>query len=63
MFVHHCTQCHKRQLIFPSLITAVAPGADDVPVATFTCWCGAEQTAPYGLAPAAAESAGHTLAA
>ena len=50
MFTHTCTVCQKRQLIFPSQITAVADSGQGV-VATFTCWCGAEQTAPYGLAP------------
>lgn len=55
MFTHTCTVCEKRQLIFPSQITAVT-GSDQGPVATFTCWCGAEQTAPYGVAPAAEKS-------
>lgn len=50
MFVHHCTSCAKRQLIFPSQVTAVA-GADRGVRMTFTCWCGAEQTAVTELVP------------
>ncbi|MDN4171902.1 hypothetical protein QWY28_02995 [Nocardioides sp. SOB77] len=51
MFTHVCTACAKRQLIFPSQVTAVAE-SERGPVATFTCWCGAEQSALYTLAPA-----------
>ncbi|MEO9322758.1 hypothetical protein ABFT23_04655 [Nocardioides sp. C4-1] len=43
MFVHHCTACSRRQLIFPSLVTGVVPSGDGL-VLAFTCWCGAEQT-------------------
>ncbi len=53
MFLHLCSACHRRQLIFPSQVTAVAAGAGG-PVASFTCWCGAEQSAPYSLAPSPA---------
>ncbi|NPC98284.1 hypothetical protein [Nocardioides sp. zg-DK7169] len=48
MFTHVCSACDKRQLIFPSQVTAVAAGAHG-PVATFTCWCGATQSAPLRL--------------
>ncbi|WP_122816156.1 hypothetical protein [Nocardioides pantholopis] len=54
MFLHTCSACAKRQLIFPSQITAVAAG-DHGPVATFTCWCGAEQSAPLNLVPRESE--------
>ena len=50
MFVHHCTACQKRQLIFPSQVTSVAPG----PRLSFTCWCGVEQSAVVGLDETAA---------
>ncbi len=52
VFVHTCSACERRQLIFPSQFTAVAAG-EQGPVATFTCWCGAEQTASVNWAPAA----------
>jgi hypothetical protein len=51
MFVHHCTACQKRQLIFPSQVTAVAAG----PRLSFTCWCGSEQNALVGLDATTAE--------
>ncbi|NHC22766.1 hypothetical protein G6553_06200 [Nocardioides sp. IC4_145] len=54
MFTHVCTACAKRQLIFPSQVTAVAE-SEQGPVATFTCWCGAEQSALYTLAPATSD--------
>ena len=60
MFTHVCTACAKRQLIFPSQVTAVAE-SEQGPVVTFTCWCGAEQSARYSLAPAASTKV--TLAA
>ena len=43
MFVHHCTACERRQLIFPSQVTGVSK-TDAGTVMTLTCWCGAEQT-------------------
>ena len=49
MLTHLCTSCSKRQLIFPSQITAVT-GSDEGPIATFDCWCGSEQTAPLDWA-------------
>ena len=58
MFVHECTACQKRQLIFPSLFLRV-DGEPGRAVVTFECWCGAEQTAPLDWAP----TAGVTLAA
>ncbi len=53
MFVHTCTACAKRQLIFPSQFTGVS-GQPGAVVATFTCWCGAEQSSPLDWAPRAA---------
>ncbi len=43
MFDHQCTACEKRQLIFPSQVTAMSNTEHGIVVA-FTCWCGAEQT-------------------
>ncbi|MFW6772808.1 hypothetical protein ACOACO_00865 [Nocardioides sp. CPCC 205120] len=43
MFVHHCTACRKHQLTFDSQFTAVR-AVEGGYEATFTCWCGAEQT-------------------
>ena len=62
MFLHHCTSCSKRQLIFPSQVTAVA-GSPEGPVATFTCWCGEEQSGPLGWLPKRTRAEHHTLAA
>jgi len=42
MFDHECTECRKRQLIFPTQITAVTNTEAGIVVA-FTCWCGADQ--------------------
>ncbi len=53
VLTHLCSACDKRQLIFPSQITAVADSDHGV-LATFTCWCGAEQTAPLDLVPSRA---------
>lgn len=60
MFDHHCTTCAKRQLIFPSQITAMTNTEQGI-VVSFTCWCGAEQTMTTGRA--AARSGKVTLAA
>lgn len=60
MFVHHCTACERRQLIFPSQVTAVAETGAGMKV-SFTCWCGAEQTVLAGARAAA--PAKHSLAA
>ena len=54
MFTHNCTACERRQLIFFSQVKKVA-GTEAGPAATFTCWCGAEQTAVIKLAEATSE--------
>jgi hypothetical protein len=64
MFKHQCTSCQRTQLIFMSQFTGVA-GTPDGVVATFTCWCGAEQTSHtdlFGLAPAPVSPVGHAQA-
>ena len=43
MFDHLCTECDKRQLIFPSQVTSLV-NTDHGIIVAFTCWCGAEQT-------------------
>lgn len=48
MFTHHCTACDRNQLIFPSQVTSVA-SAEHGALATFTCWCGAEQSSDFSL--------------
>lgn len=40
-FTHHCTACDRTQLIFLSMVTGVSDDSLD-----FTCWCGADQSAP-----------------
>jgi len=60
MFDHHCTACARRQLIFPSQITAMTNTEQGI-VVSFTCWCGSEQTMTTGRA--AARSGKVTLAA
>jgi hypothetical protein len=47
MFDHQCTACAKRQLIFPSMVTAMT-NTDNGIVVAFTCWCGAEQALVTG---------------
>jgi hypothetical protein len=42
VFVHRCSSCEKRQLIFDTQFTAVR-AVEGGWVATFTCWCGAPQ--------------------
>ncbi|WP_243060134.1 hypothetical protein [Nocardioides sp. SR21] len=49
MFDHNCTACAKRQLIFPSQITAMDTTAAGILV-RFTCWCGADQSMLTGKA-------------
>ncbi|WP_181407507.1 hypothetical protein [Nocardioides sambongensis] len=49
MFIHSCSSCEKRQLIFPSQIEGVA-GSDSTLSFSFTCWCGAPQTHLTGRA-------------
>ncbi|WP_182525467.1 hypothetical protein [Nocardioides dongkuii] len=53
MFTHTCTACAQRQLIFLSQVSAVADSPRG-PLATFTCWCGAEQTALMSLTSSSA---------
>ncbi len=48
MFKHHCTSCEKTQLIFESQVQSVT-GTPEGVVATFTCWCGSEQTSTAGF--------------
>lgn len=43
MFVHTCTSCTQRMLVFPSQITGLS-NTDRGIVVTFTCWCDAPQT-------------------
>jgi hypothetical protein len=52
MFDNQCTECGKRQLIFPSQITALSNGETGITVA-YTCWCGAAQTWLTGRATSA----------
>ena len=49
MFLHHCTSCDRRQLIFPSQITGLANVPEGI-VVGFTCWCGSEQVLLTGKA-------------
>jgi hypothetical protein len=48
MFDHYCADCDKRQLIFPSQVTAMT-NTDQGIVVDFTCWCGSAQTMTTGL--------------
>ena len=43
MFDHTCTECERRQLIFPSQVTSLV-NTDHGIIVAFTCWCGADQT-------------------
>ncbi|MBS45393.1 MAG: hypothetical protein CMH83_19920 [Nocardioides sp.] len=54
MFLHHCTACARRQLIFPSQFTGVASTGEGTEVA-FTCWCGEEQAHLLGRRAAPAD--------
>lgn len=49
-FTHHCTACDRTQLIFPSMFTGVTE-VDGASSVAFTCWCGADQTAPLSQGP------------
>lgn len=49
MFDHYCTACHRRQLIFPSMVTGLTNVGEGI-VVNFTCWCGEEQTLLTGKA-------------
>lgn len=48
MFTHHCSACDRTQLIFFSQVATVTSSAEGA-VASFTCWCGAAQTADFSL--------------
>ncbi|MFS3127286.1 hypothetical protein ACLM5J_02665 [Nocardioides sp. Bht2] len=56
MFVHHCSACDRRQLIFPSQIKGTAELAGE-PGLAFTCWCGSEQVWLLGRKISAAAAA------
>ena len=60
MFDHNCTDCGKRQLIFPSQIAAMT-NTDHGIVVEFRCWCGTDQTMVTGRA-AAERPAAHLAA-
>ncbi len=47
MFTHTCTACESRKLIFPSQISGIDNTAEGI-VVSFTCWCGATQSALTG---------------
>jgi hypothetical protein len=42
VFVHHCTECDRRQLVFPGQVRSI-DNTDHGIVVGFRCWCGAEQ--------------------
>ena len=46
-FTHHCTACDREQLVFDSMFTG-ATRIDAGLQVSFTCWCGASQTAVRG---------------
>ncbi|WP_408897730.1 hypothetical protein ACJ5H2_01155 [Nocardioides sp. R1-1] len=48
MFVHTCSACHRRELIFPSQVLAVDNTEHGI-VVRFACWCDAEQTLVTGV--------------
>ena len=52
MFVHTCTVCEKRLLIFPSQVTSLN-NTDRGIIVGFTCWCGEPQATITGKAAAA----------
>lgn len=47
MFLHTCTACSKRLLIFPSQVTELTNTPTGIVVA-FTCWCGEAQSLRTG---------------
>jgi hypothetical protein len=47
VFAHHCTDCDRRQLVFPSQVDTI-DNTDQGIVVRFHCWCGAEQTTVTG---------------
>ncbi|MBS4752182.1 hypothetical protein KG112_05095 [Nocardioides sp. zg-ZUI104] len=44
MFVHRCTSCERRELIFADQLHGLEAHEDGFRV-HLTCWCGAQQTA------------------
>lgn len=60
MFVHACTSCHNRQLVFPGQVTSLVNTPGGI-VVGYTCWCGAPQTWVTGKA--ATRERGPALAA
>lgn len=42
MFVHTCSTCQRRQLVFPTQLTGATNSEHGI-VVTFTCWCGSPQ--------------------
>ena len=42
MFDHVCTECGKRQLVFPGQVTSLVNTTHGILV-SHVCWCGAEQ--------------------
>ncbi len=58
MFVHTCTACEKRLLIFPSQVTGMA-NTDHGIVLAFTCWCGEPQVELTGRVVTEAREAAH----
>ncbi|QZY29391.1 hypothetical protein [Nocardioides coralli] len=49
MFAHHCTECDRRQLIFPTQVRGIVNSEHGI-VVDFRCWCGAEQRLVTGRA-------------
>ena len=43
MFDHFCTNCRKRQLIFPSQVTSLVNTDHGIEL-SYVCWCGSAQT-------------------
>ena len=60
MFVHTCSACERRQLVFSSQITTLH-NTDHGIVVSFTCWCGADQAMLTGRK--ATEQPDHAVAA
>ncbi|MBA2464375.1 MAG: hypothetical protein H0V42_05285 [Nocardioidaceae bacterium] len=56
MFVHSCTSCHQRKLVFPNQVTSLVNTHSGI-VVSYTCWCGAGQTWVTGRAAAPTERA------
>ncbi len=52
MFLLNCSECGKRQLIFPSQVEGIVNDDAGIHVHV-TCWCGAAGTIHTGLAAGA----------